>query len=839
MLALGLGWQTNTHSDQLLNFPFNEGTGSTTRDTASGLIGIFGTQLDPTVDTVQLVDQSPSGQAGDRSISTAGAGFLMADDAGTQSLNITNGPITLESWVYIDPSTPAKTAEGILAYGNSYKMGLRSGFQVFTLYGIVDVVNDAAGPVPAGQWVHLAAAWEPGVGVHFFVNGVESFVADTNLRARPVQHNYLSIASEGLGNNSVAIFDRMRIHNALLTAEQVDSVASAPKASLASTLVAYNFDVAALPATNSVAPALPTILASDLLPQLTGPKWTNDTPSGLTNDFALDFTTQNPPVKEVVTVNYGDTTVDLGANSTNYTLQAWVKLPAGPMEERRVILRTDGPAPRIALSINANRTLHTTVLGTADFTTSVRVPNDERWHHIAVVMENFERLRFYLDGALRQTVNRTQTGAASAGGTARLLIGKESETRYFRGLLDRVIVNNDALADAALDYPAAPGLATFEAAGDQPADQLADPGSTVTFTANPTSATAATQQWHFRNSLRAQESTPIAGATGNTLTLNNVSASNEGFYFLVVTNQAGRSESYAAQLTLRSTLALSNAGFEAPAYSTGPIEEQNGWSNDQNGNIARVANSNQISNYLASAGLEPGQPVHGGNQALLIAGAGLATTSIRPVTGFESADKVTFDVWVRPLGAGSAASPTGNVFFTLENAAGVRAAAFRLGPNNSLDWGTSITGVWQASGVTYNENEWMRITFEVDYTAKTYDMLVNGVKANAEPIPFYTATSDRLRQIRIFRGANQAGAIFDDINVTSDQGGPAPTLAIQREAGSVTITWPAAATGYVLQATDSLAPANWQTVAHTTQGSENRAVAQTTGTARFFRLVRQ
>src|SRR5690606_12567510 len=102
-------------------------------------------------------------------------------------------------------------------------------------------------------------------------------------------HNYLSLASEGFNNNSVGTFDRMRIHGALLTADQVDSVADAPKAPLASTLVSYDFDQADLPATNSVAPPLPASLASEIVPGVTGPAWTNDTPSGATNDYALAF----------------------------------------------------------------------------------------------------------------------------------------------------------------------------------------------------------------------------------------------------------------------------------------------------------------------------------------------------------------------------------------------------------------------------------------------------------------------------------------------------------------------------------------------------------------------
>ncbi len=715
-LAFGLAWAASSSAAPLLNFPFNEGTGSTTTDTVNGVVGVLGVAQDPAVDTVTLVDESPSGQAGDRSILTAGGGFLLADDSAAPVLNITNGPITMETWIFIDPNTPAKAAEGILAYGNSYKMGLRSGLQVFTLYGIVDIVNNAAGPITAGQWVHLAAAWEPGVGVNFYVDGVHSFEANTNIAARPIQHNYLSIASEGLGNNSVGTFDRMRIHHALLTAEQVDSVAATPKAPLASTLVSYNFDTAAFPATNSVAPSLPTMLSSTLVPALTGPAWTNDTPSGAANDFALAFLSANPPVKEVITANYGEAPIDLSVNNNSYTLQVWVKLPTGPMEERRVIYRSNGSAPRIALSVNANRTLHTTVLGTADFTTSVPIPNDQRWHHIAVAMDNFDQLRFYLDGALRQTVTRTQTAAPSAGGTAQLLIGKESETRYYRGILDRVIIHNEALAQSALDFPAVPGRPTFAALADHPADVLAATGETVTFTANPTSATPITsQQWYYRTNLADAVGVPISGATTTTLTLTNVSDASEGFYYLVVTNSAGGSESYAAELSLRSSFALPPTGFEAPTFTSGPIEGQDRWTTDANGNVVRVMTAAEIVQYLQSTGHATNEPVHGGSQALVVSGPLVASSTIRRVTGFEDDQKVTIDFWTRPL----TSATIGNVFITAENSAGTRAAGLRFGPANSIDYGTSISSVWQATGLTWSADTWYRITMELDYEART------------------------------------------------------------------------------------------------------------------------
>ena len=833
-VLLALAWAGSTQAAPLLNFQFNEGTGSTTTDSVNNLVGVLGTAQNPAVDTVQLIDASPSGAAGDRSITNSGGGFLIADASATEALNITNGPITMESWIFIDPSTPAKAAEGILAYGGSYKMGMRNGIQLFTLYGKVDVANDAAGAVPTGQWVHLAAAWDPGVGVNFYVDGTHYFVADTNTTARVPIHDYLSLGSEGFGNNAVAALDRLRIHNALLTAEQIDSVAATAKPTLPTTIISYDFNQANLPATNTLSPELPAGLSHELLPLITGPAWTNDTPSGAANDFALAYLTENPPTKEVVTVDYGETPIDLGANNTSYTLQVWVKVPSGTFEERRVIYRTDGPAPRISLSINADRTLHTTILGTADFTTTVPIPNDERWHHIAVVMEDFTTLRFYLDGVLRQTSTRTQTGAPSAGGTPRLLIGKESETRYFRGVLDRVIINNDALPQSSLDYLAAPGRATFDTLASHPANVTVAPGGTATFTATPTSATPITgQQWFHRTSLAAADGVPVAGATGNTLTLNNVSAANEGFYYLAVTNAAGRSESYAGQLILNSSLALSGTGFEAPTFTSGQINGQDFWTTDANANTARVLTKAQIATYLESVAITPGETVHSGDQALVVGGTLVANNTIRRVSGLTGETNVTVDFWVRPLSGAN----TGNVFITVENAAGRRAAAVRFGPANSIDYGTSISSVWQATGLTWDPNTWYRITMDIDYSTLTYDFSVNGTQVNTEPIPFYQNNALTFDQIHIFRGANQAGLILDDLSITTPGGDDAPALTINRQGDDLVISWPAAAGG-ILQATDSLTTPNWSTVTHTSQGANNQAVVEPTGDMRFFRVVR-
>lgn len=836
-----------TRAAQLINFPLNEGTGNTITDTASGLTGYFGAQ-NPVNDYVQLLATSPSGNPGDGCITNSGTGFLLVDDATNPILNITNGPITLESWLYIDPFTPAKSAEGIISYGNSYKLGMKGGRQVFTLYGIRDVTNSVAGFVPIGQWVHLAAAWEPGVGVHFYVNGVHYFEAFTATAARPISHNYLSLASEGFGNNSVAAFDRMRVHNALLTQEQIDSVVATPKDALPGTLVSYQFNEASLPANSAIAPSRPTILSTDFLPTLSSPTWTNDTPSGLPGDFALAFLSAQPQILESVSVPYGETPIDLAANNTSYTLQAWVKLPTAPMTARRVILRTAGPAPRVALSVTPDRALLTTVFGVQDFFSSVVIPNDDRWHHVAIVMENFERVHFHLDGVQRQTIEKTDPRVPSATATGDLLIGKESDTlNPFRGLLDRIVIHNTALTTNELDHPAKPGLAIFVT---HPSGRLVNPGSNVTFTATVSSPTAATYQWHRRDHLADPTGVPVSGQNTTTLTLNNVTAADEGVYSLVVTNTAGVSESYGAPLTLRPlSTVVSTIDLEAPTYTSGNIGGQDSWVATGGAAGNRVLTATEITNELELIGLTPGETVKSGSQALFFAAPNVASsTLVRVFAGLQSETNVILDVWARGLNQGNTTAPIGNVFFAAEGTAQTTGRAAYLGfrtPSSTLtniqniDYGSGDIsgGAWNRSGLLFDENEWYLFTAIFDYSAKTYAFYVDNVEV-ARDITFVHPVSDYFRQLRLFRGANQAGMIVDDITISVPQVVVAPTVGIRSDNGSLIVFWPASVTDFVLKGANAVdaAPETWETVTHAVVGDENQAVIQPTGNSRFFRL---
>ena len=816
LLGLALALTSAAQGAELARFNFNEGTGYTTTDSTGGYVGKLGNALDPVVDFSQLIDASPSGATGDRSLTNAGAGFLMADDT-TKVLAITNGPITVETWIYLDPNWVGKSAEGVVAYGGSYKLGFKGGRQVFTLFGILDITNNAYGIFLGGTWTHSAAAWEPGVGVHFYVDGTEYFEVVTNFPARPAQHTYLSLGSEGTGGNTAAALDRVRIHNALLTADQLDNIAATPKAIYPTTLVHYDFNEPALPSTNSVGPAMPTADAFVVLPALTGPTWSSDSPTGLSGDFSLGFLKEAALTKEFVPAAYGANPVNLGANNTNYTLQAWVKLPTGPFENRRLIYRTDGPAPRASLSINATRGLHTTLYGNTDFASSVIVPNDNRWHHVAAVMEGYARVRFYLDGVLRQTMNRTATGVPSSSTGNQIYIGKESETVFFRGLVDRVIINNNALtnSDAApIDYPAIPGLPVFPTLASHPAAVATNLGATVTFTAAPTGATS--MQWYYRTNLADHVGVKLEGETGTSLTLANITAAHLGYYYVVATNAVGPNESYAAALSLPVDLTGKLFDFEEPTYKSGLLEGQDGWTNDQNGNAARVLTATEITNQLALGSVPAGEVVHSGTQALLVNGIGLASTTVRRITGLETSTNVTIEFWARALPTGTLGTATGNVFIALENASGTRAAALRFGPSYSIDYGSSNSAVWVATGLTAETNKFHKFTFKLNYQAKLYELLVDDVNIKPEGIGFYNAGSESFRQIRVFRGTSQAGLILDDLNVPS----PVKITASAIANGNFTIRWQGGSPPYQLQRRASLDSGTWENVGTTTTASE-------------------
>ncbi|MCW5559310.1 MAG: LamG domain-containing protein [Verrucomicrobiae bacterium] len=276
LLAGCLGTFAAGAQTTLVDFQFNEGTGATTASATNGLVGTLGVSANPDNLPLSITD-APSGAAGDRAIQLQGSGYLLANDSDSPILAIDAEPLTLEAWVRWD-DTDLDRYNGILAYGSSYKLGVDNTEIIFTLFGIVDLYSGLYLPQDA-FWHHVAAAYEPGVGVTIYLDGVGTYVEETR-SMRAFGNNWLAIGAEGFGNSIVAALDRVRVHKALLTAEELDSVATTPKPVLDSTLVAYDFSETEPPFQSAKTPARPAITSSRVAASSTlrakGPMWSKE-----------------------------------------------------------------------------------------------------------------------------------------------------------------------------------------------------------------------------------------------------------------------------------------------------------------------------------------------------------------------------------------------------------------------------------------------------------------------------------------------------------------------------------------------------------------------------------
>jgi hypothetical protein len=187
------------------------------------------------------------------------------------------------------------------------------------------------------------------------------------------------------------------------------------------------------------------------------PTWTNGA-SGAPGDFAVEFNGNGarrgtmPDPNRLITLGS-----DWIGSNGDYTLEAWVKLPVGFTPTTRMILYTYEGLPGFALSINTGRTLHTTTYNLVDINSTVVVPNDGNWHHVAVVHKNGETMNFYLDGVLGQS----QAYLRGPGQRANLAVtvgAAANGNNQTTGVLDRLIFTKGALAPEKFNFPLAPTL---------------------------------------------------------------------------------------------------------------------------------------------------------------------------------------------------------------------------------------------------------------------------------------------------------------------------------------------------------------------------------------------
>lgn len=210
-------------------------------------------------------------------------------------------------------------------------------------------------------------------------------------------------------------------------------------------------------------------------------------------------------------------------------------------------------------------------------------------------------------------------------------------------------------------------------------------------------------------------------------------------------------------------------GFEAPTYSAGALEGQDGWAKTAGNDASGVVTSaTDIATLLDSKGFRSDNATAGGDQALVYAApaTGGATTYYRQqLSGFDTTSIVRVNWSMRSLGPSSNGTGTWMVLDEYNNNAS-RAAAVRMvrssDTTHTIDF---FSGSWTNTSIDVDYDEWYDFSLIADYNLRTYQLFVNGTDVTNGGVNFYHVSSSVASGISLFRGGPDTGAIFDDISV--------------------------------------------------------------------------
>ncbi len=214
----------------LVDFEFNEGSGTKVTDSVNSLVGTPGVPSNPPTFTTD----SPSGQPGDTAIQFASGQYFTVNDPSTVIQFDTNNPsFTIEAWVKF-AGTPA--GRMVLFYSNgkggAVSFSVNTDRTIFvTTLGILDQTSTAAIP-DDGAWHHIAVIHQNGVQFTFYVDGVlldtEPYTGSVILN-RSTAQTLFSIGAEWNGFlQYVGELDRLKVFSGMLPLEQLDTNAVPP-----------------------------------------------------------------------------------------------------------------------------------------------------------------------------------------------------------------------------------------------------------------------------------------------------------------------------------------------------------------------------------------------------------------------------------------------------------------------------------------------------------------------------------------------------------------------------------------------------------------------------------
>lgn len=201
-------------------------------------------------------------------------------------------------------------------------------------------------------------------------------------------------------------------------------------------------------------------------------------------------------------------------------------------------------------------------------------------------------------------------------------------------------------------------------------------------------------------------------------------------------------------------------------------------------------------------------------------------------------DDYTLQAWVKlPL---NYAPPQRAILFQYERRPGF---SFSINTNRTLHTATFKKDI-ASSATVPNDGQWHHVAV-VHTDGANMKFYVDGALSATVA---YTNGAGNQTDTRITIGSDENGANpftgyldrvrFDDRALTQAQLDfpVVPTLGIRQNGDQLTLFWPAAMTGYTLQANGSLQTNGWVNLPSQMQGSEMQATIAPTNAARFFRL---
>ena len=178
--------------------------------------------------------------------------------------------------------------------------------------------------------------------------------------------------------------------------------------------------------------------------------------------------------------------------------------------------------------------------GGSNITAVIGDPIDaDRWYHIVGVFDG-EEIRVYLDGRLKGS---THVGGNIDDAGLPLRIGSDDSSAHFDGAMDDVRIWNRPLAAIEIKLLSGVGITGPPVFVQQPKSEARVVGKSITLSTETDGQIPMTYQWF-------KDADPIAGATGSSLTLDDLTDADAASYTVVATNSEGEATSDAAVLSV-------------------------------------------------------------------------------------------------------------------------------------------------------------------------------------------------------------------------------------------------------------------------------------------------